>query len=107
MRYKWKEYMNTFTKAGLISAVIGMFSASFAVALQYFSFGLREALDTFFIVLPKSLLVVGLPSLILTAIVLVFWEKPGKSEKGVIWIGLIIGLVIGLLGSILLSYGWQ
>jgi uncharacterized membrane protein len=99
--------MNTFTKSGLISVVTGMFSASFATALRYFSFGLKEALDTFFIVLPRSLLVAGLPSLILTAIVMAFWEKSGKSEKGVIWIGLIIGLVIGILGSILLSSGWQ
>ena len=99
--------MNTFTKAALISVVIGMFSASFVAALRYFSFGLNEAVDTFFIVLPRSILVAGLPSLILAAVVMAFWQKTGKGEKGVIWISLIIGLVIGFLGGILLSYGWQ
>ena len=107
MKEKWKEHINTFTKAGLISLVMGMLSASFAAALRYFSFAPNEAIDTFFIVLPRSILVAGVPSLILAAIVIAFWEKSGKGEKGVIWIGLIVGLVIGLLGGILLSYGWQ
>ncbi len=94
-------------KSGLISLVMGMLGASLTVAFMDFTFGLDVAINSFFKVLPRSILIGGLPSLILAAIVLAFWKKSGKSEKGMKLTCLIIGAIVGVLCGLPLyiSYG--
>ncbi len=89
--------MNTYMKSGAISLVAGMLSASFIVALLDFQFGLDVAINSFFMVLPRSIIIGGLPSLVLAASVLAFWNKFRKSEKGMRLTCLIIGLIVGVL----------
>ena len=104
----WQELMDTYKKATLIGIVAGMLTASFGVAfldIQYF--GVDVAINDFFRALPRSIIIAGLPSWILTTIVLVFWKKSGKSEKGMKLTCLLIGIVTGAFCTIplVMSYG--
>jgi hypothetical protein len=100
--------MDTYKKSAVISIVAGMLTASFGAALldiQYF--GVVVAINDFFRALPRSIIFAGLPSWILTAIILAIWKKSGKSEKGMKLTCLFIGIITGALCTIplIMSYG--
>lgn len=94
-------------KSGIASVVAGMFGASLTVAVMDFTFGLDVAINSFFKVLPRSICIGGVPSLILAAIIFAFWKKYGKNEKGMMLTCLITGFIVGVLCGVPLyiSYG--
>ncbi len=103
-----EEFMDTYRKSAIISLVAGGVSASLGVAfvdLQYTAF--EVAIHDFFMVLPRSIIIGGLPSLIFAAIVLTVWRKFGKSEKGMQFTCLLIGVVTGAFCTmpLIISYG--
>jgi hypothetical protein len=99
--------MNTYLKLGMVSLAAGMLGASLTVAYMDFYFGLDVAINSFFMVIPKSIVIGGLPSLVIGAIVLGYRKAFGKSEKGMELTCLIIGFIVGILCGPLLyiSYG--
>jgi len=104
----WQDLMDIYKKSAIISTVAGMFTASFGAAIpdiQYF--GVAVAVKDFFMAIPRSIVIAGLPSWILATIVLAIWKKSGKSEKGMKQTCLLIGIVTGALCTIplVLSYG--
>ena len=99
--------MNIYMKSGIVSLISGMLGASLTVAVMDFTFGLDVAINSFFKVLPRSICIGGVPSLILAAVIFAFWKKSGKNEKGMIETCLITGFIVGVLCGVPLyiSYG--
>ena len=79
-------------------------SASFTVASMDMQFGMDVATHSFFSVFPRSILIGGLPSLVLVMIILSFWKSENNIKLIVI---LIVSILVGILcGPVLyISFG--